>query len=90
MPSLHLTNDVSNFGIVDLQQIHLTDERVFNLARQFEPLLTRPRAQIAERTDAPLARPLGGVDRLDQDVIGEVLTLVSARRPADVHSHYES
>jgi hypothetical protein len=42
--SLHLANDVSNFGIVDLQDIHLPDERVFNLARQFEPLLTRPRA----------------------------------------------
>src|SRR5262249_18710764 len=55
-----------------------------------EPLFARPRAEVAERTDRLLARPVRRHDGLHQHIVGVGLAFVSANRSADIHAHYES
>ncbi len=85
LPRAHATDDVGDFRSVGLEQIGLTDQGILDLARQLEPLLARPRTEIAERADGLLTRSLGGVDRLDQQVVRVGRALVRPRRLADVH-----
>ena len=73
-------------GGPDFEQVALADQCVLDLAGELQPLFARPRAQIAERADRPLARSLGGVDGLHQHVIGVRLALVRPNRFADVHA----
>src|SRR5437868_2515732 len=58
---------------------------MLDFARQLEPFLARPRAQVAERADGVLARSLRGADGLHQHIVGVRPALVGPRRPADVH-----
>ena len=84
-PRPHPMNDVGDFALIAVEQTALTEEGVFDLAREFDPRLARPRAQIAERTNRLLSRSLRGVDGLDQHVIGVRPAVVGANRFADVH-----
>src|SRR5215469_10643399 len=58
---------------------------MFELVGEIEPLLARSGAQVAERADGLLARPVGGLHRLDEDIIGIGLAFVAAHRAADIH-----
>src|SRR5262252_3217535 len=82
----HLTNNVGDFGIVLIDQALLPDQSIFDFACEPEPLLTRPWAEVAERADGLLARPLRGQHGLDQDVIGVSPAFVGPARFADVHN----
>ena len=98
LPSLlHLTKDGVDFGIALIDEATLTKQSIFDLARKTEPLFARPWAEVAERANRFLARPLWGLHRLDQDVIGVRPAFVGAGRFADIHlsprlssSHYRS
>src|SRR5215510_523142 len=79
-------HDIGDFAVVGLKQPALTGQGVLDLAREFEPLFARPRAQVAKRTDRGLARALRCVDGFDQYVVGVGLTLVGACRFANVHA----
>src|SRR5208337_924128 len=52
---------------------------------QVKPLLGGRRSETAERADDPLARTFGGVDGLDEEVVGVALALVILGGFADVH-----
>ena len=84
-PCLHAANNIGDLGIIGSEQVALADQRVFDLTGEFEPLLTRACAEIAERADRLLARSFQGVDRFHQHVIGVRPALVGANRFADVH-----
>src|ERR1700731_2969731 len=84
-PRPHPMNDVGDFALIGVDEMALTDEGVLDLARQLDPRLARPRAQIAERTNRLLSRSLRGVDGLDQHVIDVDPAVVGANRFADVH-----
>jgi hypothetical protein len=62
-----------------LQEFALTGQRVFKLVGELEPFLARSRAEVAERANRLLARSLGGLHRLDEDIIGVGLALIAAR-----------
>ena len=81
----HEANDLGDLGVVKVEEIVLTDESILDLAREFEPVLARPRAQIAERADGFLSRPLRRMDGLEQHVIGVRPALVGATRLAVAH-----
>ena len=87
-PRAHPINDVGDFALVGVDEIALTDEGVLDLARELDPCLARPRAEIAQRTNRLLSRSFGGVDGFDQDVVGVGPAFVGANRFADVHMHY--
>src|SRR6266498_6170396 len=89
-PRPHATNDIGDFGLISIEQITLADKRVLDLVRELEPFLAPPRAEVAERANRLLARPLGRHDRLHQHIVGVGLALVEANRLADIHIHYES
>jgi hypothetical protein len=55
-PCLHAANNIGDLGIIGSEQVALADQRVFDLTGEFEPLLTRACAEIAERADRLLAR----------------------------------
>src|SRR5262249_16663924 len=70
---------------IAIEQVILTDERVLDFAGELEPLLARPRAEVAERTDRLLARPFRRHHGLDQHVVGVGLAVIGATGFADVH-----
>src|SRR2546422_295525 len=61
------------------------NEGVLDLARKLEPLFAPPRAQVTERANRLLARPLRGQDGLHQHIVGVGLALVEPTRFADIH-----
>jgi len=79
-------NDIGHFSISRIEQIGLADDGVFDLARKLEPVRARSRAQIAQGTHRPLARPFRGSERLHQYVIGIGPAFIGANRFADVHA----
>src|SRR5260370_6539242 len=68
-PGPHPTNDVGDLTVVRVKQIALADQCILDLARQLQPLLARPRAEIAKRADRVLPRPFRGPDRLHQEAV---------------------
>jgi hypothetical protein len=83
-PRLHARNNLGDFGVIAIERMILTDERVLDFAGELEPLFARPRAEVAERTDRLLTRPFGRHHGLDQHVVGVGLAVVGATRFADV------
>ena len=90
LPPLYPPKDSGDFAVSRVEQIGLPDKRILDLVRKLEPLRARARAEVAERADRLLTRPLRGVDRLHEQVIGIAPALVGANRFAQVHAHYES
>ena len=84
-PCAYAMNNIGALGILHIEQIALTDQRVLDLARQFEPFLARASPKIAERADRLLPRSFRRMDRFHQHVVDVALTLVGPNRFADVH-----
>ena len=80
-----MTNDGGDFAIALIDQAPLTEQRIFDLAREPEPLLARPRAEVTERADCLLPWSLRGTDRLDEQIVGVDLLLVTLDRLPDEH-----
>src|SRR5215510_2361877 len=85
LPRPHASNNPGDFAVIATEQIILPDQRLLDFAGEFEPLLARPRAEVAERTDRLLARPFRRHHGLDQHVVGVGLAVIGATRFADVH-----
>src|SRR5262252_8307912 len=84
-PRSQAGNNLGDFVSIAIEQVILTDERVLDFAGELEPLLARPRAEVAERTDRLLAWPFRRHHGLDQHVVGVGLAVIGATRFADVH-----
>src|SRR5215472_13055080 len=84
-PRSQAGNNLGDFVSIAIEQVILTDERVLDFAGELEPLLARPRAEVAERTDRLLARPFRRHHGLDQHVVGVGLAVIGATGFADVH-----
>jgi hypothetical protein len=72
------------------RQFALTGQRMFEPVGEFGPFLARSRAEVAGRADCLLARPLGGLDRFNEDIIGVGLARVERRmymRHYGTHNH---
>jgi hypothetical protein len=87
-PLTNTLDKVLHFGVGRIQQALLTHQAVFHAMCQLQPLLGRARAEIAQRTDDLLPWAFGGMDRLDQQVVGVGLVLIAAGVFSEEHSHY--
>ena len=83
-----LADDLLDFGIGLGEEVGLTDEGIFDFAGQAQPFLGGPGAEVTERADDLLARALGSMDGLNQQIVGISSILVPAGGLSHVHSHY--
>ncbi len=60
-----------------LEELGLVRERLLDLVGQLEPLVARPRRQVAQRADGLLPGAFGGADGFDQDIVGVDPVLVA-------------
>jgi len=80
-------DDRCAFGIGLGEEVDLTDEGAFDLAGQAQPLLGGPGAEVTEGADDLLAGAFGGMDGLNQQVVGVRLILVTAAGLSHVQGH---
>ncbi|MHB1787701.1 MAG: hypothetical protein ACYCS7_16505 [Acidimicrobiales bacterium] len=85
-----LADDLFDFGIGLGEEVGLADECVFDLAGEEQPVLGGPGAEVTQGADDLLPRTVGGMDGLNQQVIGVSLILVTAGGFSHVHGHYGS
>ncbi len=74
----HLGQDGLDLRVDGLvEELGLVRERLLDLVGQLEPLVARPRRQVAQRADGLLPGAFGGADGFDQDIVGVDPVLVA-------------
>ena len=81
-------NDGLGFLIGLVEEGLLTRQFGLNLSGQLEPLFFRSGLEVSQGTDDLLPRPLGGMPRFDQEIVGVGLTSVVPGGRSDVRGHY--